>query len=155
VKVQRTITVNKPMPQVMEYLRDFSHTQDWDPGTVRCERIDAGPTDVGPIDAGPIAVGSRWKNVSRFMGRTVELEYRLERAEPDRLTFAGQNASARATDDLRFEPHGGGTLIVYSADIQFRGVARLAAPFLKPAFNRLADEVAASMPNAIEASAHD
>ena len=150
MKVQRTITVNKPMPQVMEYLRDFSHTQDWDPGTVRCERIDVGPTDVGPI-----AVGSRWKNVSQFMGRTVELEYRLERAEPDRLTFAGHNASARATDDLRFEPHDGGTLIVYSADIQFRGAARLAAPFLKPAFNRLADEVAASMPSAIDASALD
>ena len=140
VKVQRTILVTKPVPQVVEYLSDFSHTQDWDPGTVRCERI----------DAGPVAAGSRWRNESVFMGRTTELDYRLERLEPRRLTFVGHNDSAQAVDDLRFAPHGDGTAISYTADIQFRGMARLAAPFLRRAFQRLADEVAATLPAVIE-----
>jgi carbon monoxide dehydrogenase subunit G len=141
MRVQRTIRVHKPLPQVVEYLMDFSHTQDWDPGTVRCERT----------DTGPITLGSTWTNVSVFLGRTTELDYRLERIEPNRLTFVGRNSSARAIDDLTFEQDGDGTTIVYSADIAFHGVARLAAPFLKPAFNRLADEVAAAMPPVIEA----
>lgn len=140
MKVQRTMTVSKPVSQVVEYLQDFSHTQDWDPGTMRCDRI----------GVGPIAVGSRWRNVSMFMGRTTELDYRLERLEPRRLTFVGHNDSAQAVDDLTFTEHGDGTAISYTADIQFRGVARLAAPFVKRAFERLADEVTVSLPAVIE-----
>lgn len=141
MKVQRTMTVDRPLGLVIDYLSDFAHTEQWDPGTVSCVRT----------DAGPVAVGSTWHNVSEFLGRRAELDYRLERREPARLTFVGRNAQAVTVDDMTFEADGAGTRITYEADIRFTGLARLAVPFLKPAFNRLADQVSEQLPSTVNA----
>jgi hypothetical protein len=135
------MTVDRPLGMVVDYLADFAHTEQWDPGTVSCVRT----------DAGPVVVGSTWRNVSVFLGRRAELDYRLERREPGRLTFVGRNAQAVTVDDMTFQAQGAKTRIVYEADIQFSGLVRLAVPFLKPAFHRLADEVSEQLPATVNA----
>ncbi|MEP7024552.1 MAG: SRPBCC family protein, partial [Actinomycetota bacterium] len=72
VQVTRTFTVAKDAQTVVGYLADFSNAVDWDPGTQSCERQ----------DTGPVRVGSSWRNVSEFLGRQTELNYRLETLEP-------------------------------------------------------------------------
>ena len=141
MRVHRTMTVDRPLEVVVGYLRDFAHTEQWDPGTVSCVRT----------DSGPLRVGSTWHNVSTFLGRRAELDYRLELSEPAHLTFVGRNDKAVSVDDMTFEPDGARTRITYQADIRFSGVARVVAPFLKPAFGRLADEVAEQLPATINA----
>lgn len=133
------MTVDRPLEVVVGYLRDFAHAEQWDPGTVSCVRT----------DTGPLGVGATWHNVSTFMGRRAELDYRLERSEPARLTFVGRNDKAVSVDDMTFEADGARTRVTYRADIRFSGVARVVAPFLKPAFGRLADEVAERLPATI------
>lgn len=55
--VSRTFIV-APQPQtVIPYLADFAHAEEWDPGTERCVRNDAGPV-----------VGSSWHNTSKIAG---------------------------------------------------------------------------------------
>jgi carbon monoxide dehydrogenase subunit G len=135
------MTVDRPMNIVVGYLRDFAHTEQWDPGTVSCVRT----------DAGPLRVGSTWRNVSTFMGRRAELDYRLARLVSAHLTFVGRNDKAVSVDDITFVPDGARTRITYQANIQFSGVARFAAPFLRREFNRLADEVAEQLPATINA----
>jgi len=45
--VSRTFDV-APQPEVVvSYLADFSHAEQWDPGTERCVRNDDGPVRVG------------------------------------------------------------------------------------------------------------
>lgn len=134
-KIRRSFTVDKPPGEVVGYLRDFSRAQDWDPGTVACTRL----------DAGPVREGSTWHNVSRFLGRRAELTYRLARERPDRLTFVGDNPSATSVDDMTFEPAGAGTRITYQADIRLRGAARLADPLVRVALARMAAGVTAQM----------
>lgn len=141
VTVERTFTVPKAPNAVVDYLKDFSRTEQWDPGTVSCARL----------DDGPVREGSTWRNVSNFKGRTTELTYRLARLEPTRLTFVGENKTATSTDDLTFATVQGGTRITYRADIVFHGLAKLADPFLRGEFERLGDEVARRMPAVIEA----
>lgn len=140
-KIRRSFTVDKPPRQVVDYLRDFSHASDWDPGTLAC----------APLDPGPAREGSRWHNVSQFLGRRAELTYRLERSLPDRLTFIGENEAARSIDDLTFEPAGEGTRITYQADIQLRGAGRLADPLVRLALGRMAGGVVAQMRDVINA----
>ena len=140
MRVQRTIRVSRPLPAVAAYLADFGNTVHWDPGTLSCIRI----------DRGPVTVGSRWRNVSVFNGRTTELDYRLERLEPDRLTFVGRNDRARTTDDLRLARDGDGTRIVYAAEITFHGLLRLVTPVLRRSFERLADEVETALAAEVE-----
>ncbi|MDQ2709951.1 MAG: SRPBCC family protein [Actinomycetota bacterium] len=129
IAVQRTFLVQKS-PDVVNYLKDFSRAQDWDPGTKTCTRE----------DAGPIAEGSTWHNVSVLRGRDTELTYRLARLEPDHLTFVGKNKTATSTDDMAISAAGTGTSITYHVDIEFHGLAKLAGPFLQSEFEHLGDQ---------------
>ncbi|MBS2533557.1 SRPBCC family protein [Catenulispora sp. NF23] len=140
MKVQRTIRVDRPQHTVVAYLADFGNAVQWDPGTMSCMRT----------DQGPIVVGSTWRNVSDFNGRITELDYRLERLEPARLTFVGHNKQATATDDLRFSTDEATTTITYNAEITFNGLLRLAGPLLRRGFETLADEVETSLTTALE-----
>lgn len=141
VSVERTFVVNKPVDQVVGYLRDFGHAEAWDPGTKTCTQT----------STGPVEVGTTWHNVSEFAGREVELTYTLSRAESHRLTFTGENKSATSTDDMTFAAADGGTQVTYNADIEFHGLAKLADPFMKPAFSRLGDETEKQMTDVIDA----
>ena len=142
MRVQRTIRVNRPQATVVAYLADFGNTVQWDPGTISCTRT----------DQGPVRVGATWRNVSNFNGRTTELDYQLKRMEPARLTFVGHNKQATATDDLTFaaDQDADSTTITYNAEITFNGLLRLATPFVRGGFEKLADEVETSLAAVIE-----
>ncbi|MFJ4962731.1 Polyketide cyclase / dehydrase and lipid transport [Streptomyces sp. ADI96-02] len=142
VDVRRSFTVACPLDRVVAYLRDFSRATEWDPGTRECARTDA------PASA-PVTVGATWHNVSEFRGRRTELTYRLKVEEPDRLVFVGANRTATSTDDLTFRAEGDATRITYHAHIRFKGLARLADPFLRREFERLGDEITRTMPRAV------
>lgn len=141
VSVQRTFSVDRSVHDVLDYLKDFGNAEEWDPGTVSCERIGS---------ASPVAEGARWHNVSRFLGRTTELTYRLERMEPDRLVFVGENDKARSTDDLTLRAGVDGTEITYRAEIQFHGPIRFADPLLRLPLEKIATDTVKTMTEAIE-----
>ena len=142
VSVERTFVVDKPLEVVVDYLKDFSRAEAWDPGTRSCRREG---------DTGPVQVGTTWHNVSEFRGRETELDYRLEVLEPDHLTFVGHNKTATSTDDITLVSAGPTTTITYQAHIEFHGVAKLASPFLKSEFERLGDATEKQMTEVINA----
>ncbi|SDP66313.1 Carbon monoxide dehydrogenase subunit G [Klenkia soli] len=134
--VERTFTVSAPIEKVGPYLADFANAEAWDPGTKTCT----------PIDGQPVQVGSRWKNVSEFMGRETELEYRLERWEPDHLTLIGENKTVTSTDDISLRAVDARTTeITYHVDFDFHGVAAVAGPLLKPALEKLGSDTEEQM----------
>ena len=45
--VTRTMPVAAPPYWVINYLKDFANAEDWDAGTQRCRRNDAGPIKAG------------------------------------------------------------------------------------------------------------
>jgi carbon monoxide dehydrogenase subunit G len=142
VHIQRTFTVEQPLEVVVEYLRDFGHAEQWDPGTVSCTRVGSGPFEVG----------TSWDNVSKVRGRQTQLSYRLERMESGRLTFVGRNKTATSTDDLTFTAVSDRTSqIHYDANIVFHGIAKLADPFLRREFERLGDETVRKMTQVLNA----
>lgn len=142
VSVQRVMTVSTPVETVLGYLADFGHTEVWDPGTRSCTRSD---------DGGPVEVGSTWRNVSVFNGRETEMTYRLVSRTAERLTFVGENNTVTATDEILVEPaEDGRTTVTYLADLRFKGLVKLAAPFLRREFERLGDEVERTLPPVLE-----
>ncbi|MFD8019710.1 SRPBCC family protein [Streptomyces lavendulae] len=139
ITVERSFLVGRPLDVLITYLEDFGHTEEWDPGTVRCVRIDEGP--VGP--------GASWDNTSRFRGRTTRLVYRLASRGPQQLVFIGANKTVTATDVMRFESQSAlATRLSYTASLRFKGLARFAEPFLRAEFEALADKVAQRLPAA-------
>ncbi|MBW0100858.1 SRPBCC family protein [Pseudonocardia sp. KRD291] len=141
VEVNRTFQVRQPPGVVLEYLQDFSRAEEWDPGTVSCARV----------DSGPIQVGSRWKNVSKFMGNKTELTYELVQLDDERVVFRGENKSATATDDIDVRPgtEPGAAAVTYRAHIDFRGAAKLATPLAKVEFERTGDNTVIALTEAL------
>jgi carbon monoxide dehydrogenase subunit G len=129
VDVERTFTVASTPEGVVEYLRDFSRAEQWDPGTVSCTRL----------DDGPVEVGSRWRNVSQFLGRKTELVYELTRDDAHGLQFVGRNDTATSTDDISISAGDapGTARIAYHAHVEFNGLARFGAPVAKLALEKL------------------
>lgn len=128
--VSRTFSV-KPAPAVViEYLKDFSHAEAWDPGTEKCTRT----------DSGPIVEGSTWHNVSKIAGVTTELTYTLRTLTADTIVLVGTNDSATSTDTITVAPEGSGSALTYRADLEMHGAAKLATPAMKLIFEKLASD---------------
>lgn len=147
IELRRSITVGRPVAEVVDYLADFAHTEEWDAGTVTCTRI----------GEGPVAVGARWRNVSEFRGRQTTLEYELIRRETTRLTFVGRNKTVTSTDNLTFQAEGPGsggtgtgTRIRYHVRFDFHGLASIGAFFVKGALNTLADDTMAQLKGVLD-----
>lgn len=146
--IERSITVDASVDRVFAYLSDFTTTNEWDPGTVRTERV-----------AGDGGVGTRYHNTSRFLGRETQLDYLVIESVPgERLVLRGENATVVVHDTMTFVPTvtgsgeaaagttaggtGGttGTTVTYRTEVEFKGIAGLVAPLLGPAFKKLGDD---------------
>ncbi|KQT89513.1 polyketide cyclase [Marmoricola sp. Leaf446] len=139
--VSRTFTVTPPPPVVLDYLRDFSHAEEWDPGTVSCTRN----------DQGPVRVGSTWHNVSKIAGISTELTYELVRSTDDTVELVGTNETARSTDTITVVPHGSGSQVTYQAVIEMSGAAKLAAPLVKLVFEKVGNDTEDDMVRVLDA----
>jgi len=129
--ISRTFTVTPAPVAVIDYLKDFSNAEEWDPGTQTCTRV----------DSGPIAPGARWHNVSKVAGISTELDYTLDSLTADRIVFVGKNKTATSTDTITVAPRaGGGSEITYRADIEMNGIAKITGPAVKVIFERIANE---------------
>lgn len=143
MEIVRTVAVDRPPPEVFAYLCDFTTTTEWDPGTVRTTRLDG--------DGG---VGTRYHNVSTFMGRRTELTYAVtEHEPPQRLALRAENRTVVAHDTMTLTPLAADcTEVTYRAVFTFKGWARLIAPFTAPAFRRLGDKAADGLRAALGSS---
>ena len=170
MKLERTVTVHKPLHEVFAYLSDFTTTTEWDPGTVTTVRT-----------AGDGDVGTEYANTSTFAGRQTRLIYAVEDLVPnERIALRGENSTVIAHDIMTFrattvDPAGNdiaegdasgggsagggsagsgsaipGTQVTYTADFTFKGLTKLIAPLMKPAFTKLGNEAEAGMAAALE-----
>jgi carbon monoxide dehydrogenase subunit G len=142
MRVERIVTTDTPLDRVYAYLSDFTNTTEWDPGTVRTEKI-----------SGDGGVGTAYRNISKFLGRETELTYTVvERVEGKVIALQGVNKTVKAKDTMTFAPAGaGGTQVTYAADFEFSGIAKFLAPILRPALDRLGDEARDGMTKALAA----
>jgi carbon monoxide dehydrogenase subunit G len=128
--VSRTFDVDAAPEVVVPYLADFSHAEQWDPGTVRCVRN----------EDGPVAVGATWHNTSKIAGISTELTYTLEQLSADHIVLVGRNNTATSTENIEVSPNGSGSTITYTNEVQFNGAAKLATPLVKLVFEKLGND---------------
>ncbi len=126
----RTFSVTPAPETVVNYLKDFANAEEWDPGTVSCTQI----------GAGPVAVGTSWNNVSKIAGNETELVYTLEELTDDKIVLVGKNDQATATDTITVRPDGTGSEITYAAELEMHGAAKLLTPVMKLVFEKLGND---------------
>ena len=139
MRLRKTVTVDKPVDKVFAYLSDFATTTEWDPGTVQTVRI-----------AGDGALGTEYRNTTKFAGRQTQLTYVVDELVPNqRFALYGENKTVSAHDTMTFRSSGAGTEVTYTADFTFKGPTRFLAALLKPAITRLGDRAEAGMRDAL------
>lgn len=124
----RQVTTTTSPQVVFDYLSDFTTAAEWDHGTVSCVRI------LG--DGGP---GTVYRNVSRFAGREVTLDYKVLECLFPRFVIEGANATTTSTDTIVVGHDGPLTRVDYTAEFTFHGLARFAGPVMRPLLDRLGD----------------
>jgi carbon monoxide dehydrogenase subunit G len=118
LSAHRTFVTTAAPDVVYAFLADFENAEEWDPGTVECTRLDG--------DGG---VGTRYRNVSSFLGRKTTVEYVARELNPPTFVhFEGRNEQFTGHDRISFQASGSGTEVTYDAQFDFHGAARLAVP---------------------------
>lgn len=128
----RSVTVDREPAAVADYVLDFTTSAEWDPHTVSCRRL----------DAGPLAVGAEYENVQRLLGHDAPLRYRVVEFEPGhRLVLEGGGDTVWTRDEITVTTvAGGGARVEYAVTAGLQGVARLGEPLLGLALDRVADD---------------
>jgi carbon monoxide dehydrogenase subunit G len=122
------LITTRPIDEVFAYMSDFSNAQEWDPGTVRAERL----------DSGPVAVGSRFALRASVLGRETDIEYEIVELDAPRLVvLRGENRSAVSVDKISLSSTGHDTALTYEADLRLKGVGRLLDPLLTLVLRKL------------------
>lgn len=116
--VSRTFSTVATPDAAYAYLADFTHAEEWDPGSQTCERT-----------SGDGGVGTTYRNVSTFLGREVEITYTTaELAPPTRVHLRGTNEQFEGHDIFEITAAGRGSQVRYTAEMSFSGLSRFASP---------------------------
>lgn len=139
MKIQRTITVDRPLAKVFDFMSDFTTTMEWDPGTVRTVR-----------QSGDGGVGTTYLNTSKFAGRETELVYVVEDVTPQRrFALRGENKTLVAHDTMEFSGDDERSTVTYTADFALKGLIRFVAPLMAPLFTKLGNDAERGMREAL------
>lgn len=126
-RITETVEVALPAATVFEYLANFDHTAEWDPGIAAAERL----------DQGPLEVGSRFLLQANLGVTTAPLEYEITRLEsPTRVTLVTEGKLVSGEDDIRIDPLGDERCqVTWDARFGFKGsIGALVDPLLAPGF---------------------
>jgi hypothetical protein len=137
--VQRTVTTTAPPTRVLPYRLDFENAVEWDAGTVSCELLSG--------DGSP---GTVWHNVSKFAGRTVDLDYTLESVSDHGFVIVGRNETTTSRDTITVSPDGTGSSVDYQAEFSFAGLGRWLWPLAMPLLSKLGNDTARTLKSALD-----
>ena len=140
----RTVRTRWDADSAFAYLLDFEHAEEWDAGTVRCQRL-----------VGQGGVGTTYRNVSKFLGRETTLDYEVEKLVPGKqFVITGTNKTVVSRDTVTVtRTSDGGAEVEYRADMTFKGVAGVISPLLSPFLTKLADDTEAQLLRTLDAKA--
>ncbi|AZI58022.1 hypothetical protein EH165_07580 [Nakamurella antarctica] len=128
ITVEETLISKLDAPQAFAYLREFEHTMQWDPGT---------PV-VRKISEGPAAVGSKYYAEAEFRGKRQPIEYVVTEIGEDHIQLRGENKTVISVDTITVLPSADGATVTYRAEFSLKGILKVAEPFMKGTFQKLA-----------------
>ena len=141
MRITEQIEVARDAAATFDYVSEFEHTAEWDPGIAEARKL----TD------GPVRVGSEYDVVALFRGKRQRFRYRVtEFDEGRRIVLAGDGEKARSVDEIVVEPAGSGSRITYRAEITLKGLRRIAEPLLKPMVNQTGEDAVAGLKRTLD-----
>lgn len=136
VRLEQTVTLDRRIHDVFQYVGDFENVEQWDPGVSESKKVKPGPVDVGTVysvvvKSGPLRIPMRY---------TV-----TEYAPPNKVVLEGKGKRITALDSITFEERPNGTEVTYTADLSFSGPLASAEPMMKGMLDRVGRKAVAGL----------
>jgi uncharacterized protein YndB with AHSA1/START domain len=132
VRFTNSITIRRPVEDVFAFVADLENAPKWNYALVETRKT----------SDGPVAVGTRYRQVRSVPTRSEET-LKITEWEPNRrFAFVGDLGPFHGALVYDFEDVDGATRLTNTADLEARGLARLAGQL---ATNRIRDAVAANL----------
>lgn len=114
-------TVDQPPERAFAYIADLENAPHWVPDLVSMTKV----------TPGEIRIGTQYSEVVRMGKQTNTAELEVTAFDPPNLfAHSGDAGSSQFTGRFEFFPEGAGTRVVHTWTVQFKGIARLFAPFI-------------------------
>jgi uncharacterized membrane protein len=128
--VEEDVFIARPPHEVFEHLITAENLPVWDSSIMEAEQVDEGPTQVG----------TRYRGVSKILGRRFEWTTKVTEFEPPTLTtYQSVQGKLNFTVTHRLQPENAGTRFTYKieADAGLGGLfGRIADPIVERAQRR-------------------
>ena len=129
---ENALTIRRPPDEVFQYLAAFENVPRWNYAIVETQKT----------SEGPVGVGATYRQ-TRSIPSPAEETFRVTEFDPHkRLAIHGDLGPFQGTLTYELEEVPGGTQLTNRADLEGRGLAKVAAPLLG---GRVGDAVAANL----------
>jgi len=119
---EESITINKPVKAVFDFVLDGTNSPLWRPAVVDVERVPGKPSDVGAVYK---------QGLKGPGGRRIDGDYEIVECQPNELIkFQVISGPARPTGTYRFEAIGDSTRVTFTLHYEPKGLARLMNPII-------------------------
>jgi hypothetical protein len=140
-RLRETTITDTPLEEAFGYTADFSNIEEWDPGIAESSQV----------GSDPIGVGTAFDVLVSFGSRRIPMVYTItEYDPPSRVVLIGEGSSLTAVDTIEFASVTGGTEITYTADLTFKGVAKLFTPFMGGTLDNIGRKAVAGLHDTLE-----
>ncbi len=128
--IKEDVFISRPPQDVFDYLSTAENLPVWDSSIMEAEQV----------TSGPMQIGTRWRGVSKILGRRFEWTTQVTDLEPPaRSTSQAVEGKLRFTVNQYLEPENDGTRFAYKveADSGLGGIfGRLTDPLVEKAQRR-------------------
>jgi len=140
--VEHTVTIDRPIEEVFEYVSSPENDPTWVPAALRHERT----------SPGPMRVGMTTQMDLKFLGRTGTYTWKVvEYESPNLLAYRATSGPLPIVVRLQFEPVDGGTRFTHAIDTEPRGIYYQAlAPLMPGAIERILESMHRNLKNQLE-----
>ena len=119
---EQSITINRPVSTVFNFVLDGTNNPLWRPAVLDIERVPGKPSGVGAVYK---------QGLKGPGGRRIDGDYEIVESQPDELIrFQVIAGPARPMGTFRFEPAGNATRVTFALDLEPKGLTRLMSPMI-------------------------
>jgi carbon monoxide dehydrogenase subunit G len=142
-KIERSIVIGRPIEEVWEFVHDPEKDALWQTTLTESEEL----------TEGPMSVGTRVREVRRFLGVRIETGWEVTEYEPTtKSAIRSTSGPIPFSGGYRLEPAGGGTSFTVSGELDAHGVFKLAEPVFARMAGRELETNLAHLKDLLEAS---
>jgi uncharacterized membrane protein len=107
VKIEHSLVIARPIDQVFLFLVNPSNNSLWQEGVIESRQISEGPVDVG----------TRCRDIRKFLGRQVECDYEIVEYEPkEKIRFKSISGPIQFNGSYTFQSVQQGTRFTFTIE---------------------------------------